>query len=212
MNPQDPNQQDNAPQDTSFGQPDTNDFQQGTPAPASDSTTPDADAAALQAIESLESELPQQPTQAAPVVAVEPTAVETPTISQPEVAGVSDAQPLTPDYSAAPKTEPASPSPTPVEASAAGLAAAAGAQAGQSFSAQPAPSSAPAPFGETKKKSKLVIVLAIVVFGLAAGVAGFFIWQSMTPATSTAPVQTGGDAPSKGDDSDIQVESQVVQP
>lgn len=204
MNPQDPNQPDTKTPDTLFGQPSNDD---ATPSISADfgtssSTTPDADAAALQAIESLESEsttpLPAEP----PVIApVEPATLAS-SESEPQVAGVNDAKPFQSSYAAAPAAAPTpEPAPvTPVEASAAGLASAAGAQAGQALGASqsaPTPASVQASTGQPKKKSKLVLIIAIVLLAVAAGVAGYFVWQStqtvIIPLETTT--ETGGDLP-----------------
>lgn len=197
MNPQDPNQTSDESQDNNLGQPANDPF---TPTPTfgePDATNQSPDSESLQAIEALESEDSAVAAAEVPSVAPEPI-TSVPVDSEPAVAGASDAQAYANNPAASPVEPPVV---TPVEASAAGLAAAAGAQAGSSFGAQQAPTSNPSTqLGAPKKKSKLILIVAIVLVGLAAGVAAFFYWQS-TQTTSTptdSTVQTGGDLPGGG--------------
>jgi len=152
-------------------------------------STPEADEAALQAIEALESE-ELGATQEPPAVSI-----ITPIESTPAVAGVTDAQ-----VEAATSLEPVAtsvpinptpilgdqtvsvPDTSPVEATASGVAAAIGAQQASQTVATQAPVSEPIkPFASEKKSSKkLLIILLVVVLAVVAGVVGYFAWQSMS--------------------------------
>ncbi len=152
-------------------------------------STPEADEAALQAIEALESE-ELGATQEPPVASV-----ITPLEGTPAVAGVADA-PVEATTSLEPvaTSVPINPTPilgdqtvsvpdtSPIEATASGVAAAIGAQqASQAVQAQ-APISEPMkPFaGEKKSSKKLLVIALVIVLAVIAGVVGYFAWQSMS--------------------------------
>lgn len=185
------------------------------PAPMTETpATPEADAAALQAIEALEADT----TTAAPVTP------DGPEQQTPSAAPVTESEPAHPITSTPPIT-PSQPDPAPsapVEVAAAGVAAAVGAQQANQLrdTASPAPTTPvlqPASFsGQKKSMSKRTLTLVAIVGVLVLVGAGLLIWQAMsaknptqestnttqTTDTPTEPV-TGGDLPS-GDQTTVQ--------
>ncbi len=147
-------------------------------------STPEADAAALQAIDALESEAlgdtqapvtPVMPVEPTPVVNVNDAPIEAITSFEPVAAPVTQntVPPVPGQTTSVPDT-------SPVEASVAGVAAATGAQLGQSLGTPQTPVSEPVqPFAEKKKSSKLLIVVLVVVIVIAAAVAGYFVWSAL---------------------------------
>jgi hypothetical protein len=150
-------------------------------------SSPEADAAALQAIEALESEdLPASTAGAS---------ISSPLGSEPAVAGVSDAPIDAIKSSLEPVASPLPINPAPLtgdqttaiadttalEASAAGAVVAAGAKASQAFSNTQAPAVQPASPVVDKKKSsnKLLAVLILVLIIIVAATAGYFVWQAL---------------------------------
>jgi hypothetical protein len=145
-------------------------------------SSPEADAAALQAIEALESE-------------DLPASISSPLGSEPAVAGVSDAPIDAIKSSLEPVASPLPINPAPLtgdqttatadttalEASAAGAVVAAGAKASQAFSNTQAPAVQPASPVVDKKKSsnKFLAVLILVLIIIVAATAGYFVWQAL---------------------------------
>jgi len=204
MNPQDQDQTTTPLNDTAVDTPSTQpevSLDESSTPPVELPATPEADAAALQAIDALESEgVTVDSSVSAPAVDPVPVEPMTPTSPDPTPTITS---PVTPEQQQ--DTAPT----TAVEASAAGAAAAVGAQAGQTMAnASQAPVTQPASsaFGSTQKKavSKPTLILIAVVGVLILAVAGFFIWQAMNPTTTaptttnttqTTDTTTGGDQP-----------------
>lgn len=140
----------------------------------STSSSPESDAAALQAIDVIEADQTTSPnvTQPESLASTEiPTGapVETPASFEPTE---------TPGAVPEPSVMGGQTDTSPVEASAAGVAAGLGVQAATNGTLTP--SAAPAPVvGEKKKTNKLVVVLLVVVLVAAGAAAGYFVWQSM---------------------------------
>ena len=201
MNPQFPTQDDNergaTPTDT------TPNDTQATPAAETVSTSPEADAAALQAIEALEAE-------------------ESPIVELGESASTNDGDTIAVNVTSAEPTPLVVPSsapiatPTPVESVSSTPFSTFGSNGGidspaPAFGAamvsslkEDAPTStiAPDPFGPKKKSKKGLIIAIVLILVLAGGgVAGYFVWQSLSaPAvTNTVEEQPGGDLPSNPD-------------
>ncbi len=119
-------------------------------------------------------------------------AIESENLTPPQPVRQPEAQPAAPPQATPPQQPAPTWQPTPVI---------------DPYTPQPA-----APKPENKSK-KLIITLAVVVFVLAAAVAGYFVWQSMTRTTDStnttdttdiAPEgeQTGGDLPG-GEDVEV---------
>ncbi len=201
MNPQFPTQDDTergaTPTDT------TPNDTQATPAAETVSTSPEADAAALQAIEALEAE-------------------ESPIVELGESASTNDGDTIAVNVTSAEPTPLAVPSsapiatPTPIESvsstpfstfgSNGGIdspAPAFGAAMASTLKEEaPTSTASPDPFGPKKKSKKGLIIAIVLILVLAGGgVAGYFVWQSLSaPAvTNTVEEQPGGDLPSNPD-------------
>ena len=202
MNPQFPTQDDNergaTPTDT------TPNDTQAIHAAETVSTSPEADAAALQAIEALEAE-------------------ESPIVELGESASTNDGDTIAVNVTSTEPTPLVVPSsapiatPTPVESVSSTPFSTFGSNGGidspaPAFGAAmtstlkeeaPTSTASPDPFGPKKKSKKGLIVAIVIILVLAGGsVAGYFVWQSLsTPAATseTAEEQPGGDLPSNPD-------------
>lgn len=201
MNPQFPTQDDNERGATPTNT--TPNDTQATPAAETVSTSPEADAAALQAIEALEAE-------------------ESPIVELGESASTNDGDTIAVNVTSAEPTPLVVPSsapiatPTPVESvsstpfstfgSNGGIdspAPAFGAAIASTLKEEaPTSTASPDPFGPKKKSKKGLIIAIVLILVLAGGgVAGYFVWQSLSaPAvTNTVEEQPGGDLPSNPD-------------
>jgi hypothetical protein len=181
MNPQDQNQPTPDTPDTQFGAPSSPapspDFTNSSQVDTSNDTVPAGDAAALQQIESLESES-TTPEPMAPIdPTVEPTqpgTLDTPAVETDSNPFAATPQPVTPTATEQPFTEQAAADPvrtTPVEP-AAPIAA--------------APVAAAVNDPSSKKPSKVPLIVLGVVALIALLVVGYMLWQS-TQSTDTTP-------------------------
>lgn len=213
MNPQTPNQDDQAPSTNPLETPNTPTTQEMP------TTTPEADAAAFQAIEALEAEEssdeehgetatpevnekvtvtptpPVVPSTPAPAPAPIPTHAQTSSPNPFSTFGGTDtADETAGSFTASPSSQSSTEASPPL-----------GAAMTSSLKETAAPVPSSDSFGPKKQsKKRLIIFAAILVLVLAAGsVAGYVVWQSSTPAPTSDTTETQqGDQPGNVDETE----------